>query len=161
MAEFVKGHHLKEVSTHKASKQEGVHIENLELSPKLKVSKISNLRVKNSSDYDNLDEQGKIVFLAGVFDGEGSFGIWSKWKRQKYLACTVETSDRDMVERFYKFFGGCMYLCKKRQAHHKDTWRWRINGLGALQSLDKMISYMCKRRQEKFNNVVQCLKISN
>ena len=58
-----------------------------------------------------------------------------------------------MVERFYKFFGGCMYLCKKRQAHHKDTWRWRINGLGALQSLDKMISYMCKRRQEKYSVV--------
>ena len=52
-------------------------------------------------------------------------------------------------------------LHAERQAHHKDTWRWRINGLGALQSLDKMISYMCKRRQEKFNNVVQCLKISN
>ena len=78
MAEFVKGHHLKEASTHKASKQEGVHIENLELSPKLKVSKISNLQVKNSSDYDNLDEQGKIIFLAVVFDGEGSVGLWSK-----------------------------------------------------------------------------------
>ena len=94
-----------------------------------------------------------------MFDGEGSFGIWSKLKKRKYLACTVETSDRDVVERFYKFFGGCMYLCKKRQAHHKDTWRWRINGLGALQSLDKMISYMCKRRQEKYKNVVECLKI--
>jgi len=97
VAEFVKGHHLKEALTHKVSKQGDAHIENLELSPKLKVSKISNLQAKSLSDYDKLDDQGKIVFLAGVFDGEGSFGIWSKWKRQKYLACSVETSDRDMV----------------------------------------------------------------
>ena len=63
--------------------------------------------------YENLSEKNKIIFLAGVFDGEGSFGIWSKWKRQKYLACSVETTDKDMVTRFYEFFGGCMYLAKK------------------------------------------------
>jgi hypothetical protein len=159
VAEFEKDHHLKEALIHKVSKKEDVRIENLELSPKLKVSRIYKHQGKNLSDYDKLDDDGKLVFLAGVFDGEGSFGIWSKLKKRKYLACSVETSDRDMVERFYKFFGGCMYLCKKRQAHHKDTWRWRINGLGALQSLDKMISYMCKRRQEKYRNVVECLKI--
>ena len=33
--------------------------------------------------YENLSEKNKVIFLAGVFDGEGSFGIWSKWKRQK------------------------------------------------------------------------------
>ena len=112
-------------------------------------------------DYESLPEKNKLIFLAGVFDGEGSFGIWSKWKKQKYLACSVETTDKDMVARFYEFFGGCMYLCKKRKAHHKNTWRWRINGKGARTSLDKMISYMCKRRQEKYNNVVECLKISS
>jgi len=113
------------------------------------------------NDYESLPEKNKLIFLAGVFDGEGSFGIWSKWKKQKYLACSVETTDKDMVSRFYEFFGGCMYLCKKRQAHHKNTWRWRINGKGARTSLDKMISYMCKRRQEKYNYVVECLKISS
>jgi hypothetical protein len=159
VAEFVKDHHLKEALTHKVSKKEGVLIENLELSPKLRVSKISSPREKNSSDYDSLDDHGKTIFLAGVFDGEGSFGIWSKLKKKKYLACSVETSDKDMVKRFHAFFGGAFYLCKRRKSHHKDTWRWRVNGLGALQCLDKMINYMCKRRQEKFKNVVQCLKV--
>ena len=88
------------------------------------------------NDYESLPEKNKLIFLAGVFDGEGSFGIWSKWKKQKYLACSVETTDKDMVSRFYEFFGGCMYLCKKRQAHHKNTWRWRINGKGARTRLD-------------------------
>ena len=69
-------------------------------------------------------------------------------------------SDKDMVQRFYEFFGGCLYLCKRRKQHHKDTWRWRINGQGALNTIDMMIDYLSKRRKEKFKNVVQCLKIS-
>ena len=27
----------------------------------------------------------KILFLSGVFDGEGSFGLWSKKKTKKYF----------------------------------------------------------------------------
>ncbi len=102
-----------------------------------------------------------MLFLAGVFDGEGSFGIWSKWKTKKYFACSVEMTDKDMVKRFHDFFGGAFYLCKRRKLHHKDTWRWRINGKGALNTIDKMIDYLSIRRKEKFKNVVQCLKISN
>ena len=39
---------------------------------------------KKPSPYDKLSEKNKIVFLAGVFEGEGSFGIWSKWKTRGY-----------------------------------------------------------------------------
>jgi|TARA_R100001530_G_scaffold25628_3_gene20687 hypothetical protein len=116
---------------------------------------------KKSSLYDKLSEKNKIIFLAGVFEGEGSFGLWSKWKTKKYFACSVEMTDKDVVQLFYDYFGGCMYLCKRRKKHHKDTWRWRINGKGALNTLEKMIDYLCNRRKEKFANVVQCLKISS
>ena len=98
--------------------------------------------------------------MAGVFDGEGSFGVWSKIKTKKYFACSVEMTDKDMVKRFHNFFGGAFYLCKRRKEHHKDTWRWRINGKGALNTIDIMIDYLSNRRKEKFTNVVQCLKIS-
>jgi len=115
---------------------------------------------KKPSLYDNLSEKEKILFLAGVFEGEGSFGIWSKLKTKKYFACSVEMTDKDVVQLFHDHFGGCIYLCKRRKAHHKDTWRWRVNGKGALNTLHKMIDYLSIRRKEKFNNVVQCLKTS-
>tara|TARA_Y100000592_G_C5348740_1_gene257842 strand:+ start:233 stop:664 length:432 start_codon:yes stop_codon:yes gene_type:complete len=141
--------------------KEGAHIENQERNLILKGSKIYKLPVKSLSEYDNLTQKEKIIFLAGVFDGEGCFGIWSKIKKQRYLACSVETTDRDMVKRFHDMYGGAFYLVNKRQAHHKDSWRWKIWGKGALKSLQEMISYMCKRRQEKFKNVVERIKISN
>ena len=138
---------------------EDVHTERLELNLTSRELKTYNLPEKSSSVYDKLSENEKIIFLAGVFDGEGSFGIWSKLKTKKYFACSVEMTDQDMVMRFYEFFGGCMYLCKRRKHHHKDTWRWRINGQGALNTVNKMINYLSKRRKEKFKNVVQRLKI--
>jgi len=141
--------------------KEDAHIEKQELNLTSKVLKTFKLPEKSSSVYDKLTEKEKTIFLAGVFDGEGSFGIWSKLKTKKYFAASVEMSDKDMVQRFHAFFGGCLYLCKRRKEHHKDTWRWRINGQGALKTIDMMIDYLSKRRKEKFKNVVECLKISH
>ena len=57
--------------------------------------------------FDTLSEKEKIIFLAGVFDGEGSFGSWSTGKgRKSMIAFGVETTDEDMVKRLHDVFGG-------------------------------------------------------
>jgi hypothetical protein len=43
------------------------------------IRKVSKLNLeKNLTAYDKLPRQQKILVLAGIFDGEGSFGIWSR-----------------------------------------------------------------------------------
>ena len=92
--------------------------------------------------------------MAGIFDGEGSFGIWSKGKgRKKEFCCTIEMIDKDTVQKFKDMFGGQYFPCKIRQPHHIPTYRWRMNGYRAFQIMDKMIDFMCIRRQEKYNVV--------
>ena len=59
---------------HKVLKKEDAHIEKLELNLTSRESKTYNLPEKSSSVYDKLSENEKIIFLSGVFDGEGSFG---------------------------------------------------------------------------------------
>ena len=52
---------------------------------------------KNS--YESLPVSSKLIFLAGIFDGEGSFGIWSKGiGRKKEFACTIEMTDQDTLQ---------------------------------------------------------------
>jgi hypothetical protein len=110
---------------------------------------VSNNTPKNS--YESLPAASKLIFLAGVFDGEGSFGIWSKGKnRTKIFACTIEMSDQDTLLRFADMFGAKVIPCKKRERHHKQTWRWRQTGYRAFQIIDKMIEFMSKRRQDKY-----------
>ena len=107
--------------------------------------------------YENLNERSKLLFLAGLFDGEGSFGIWGKGNNRRTFQCSIEMKDRDILERFKDFFGGAITICKKRKPHWSQTWRWRLSGGRAYECIDMMIEYMCQRRQEKYN-VVQCTK---
>jgi hypothetical protein len=116
----------------------------------------SKLKEKNLSEYDNLSEKEKIIFLAGVFDGEGSFGYWSQGKgKKKQLQVKVETTDSDMVARFQEFFGGLFYVLEKRQKHFKHTFRWKMVGERSWKPLKTMIPYMCQRRREKFYGLVK------
>ena len=113
---------------------------------------MSNSTPKNS--YESLPVSSKLIFLAGIFDGEGSFGIWSKGiGRKKEFACTIEMTDQDTLQKFVDMFGGQMFPCKIRKPHHIPTWRWRQNGYRAFLIMDKMIDFMSKRRQEKYNVV--------
>jgi len=68
---------------------------------------------KNS--YENLSEKNKILFLAGLFDGEGSFGIWGKGNGRKTFQCSVEMCDEDSVQKFAEFFGGRVVKPRKRK----------------------------------------------
>ena len=113
---------------------------------------MSNSTPKNS--YESLPVTSKLIFLAGIFDGEGSFGVWSKGiGRKKEFACTIEMTDQDTLQKFADMFGGQIFPCKIRKPHHIPTWRWRQNGYRAFLIMDKMIDFMSKRRQEKYNVV--------
>lgn len=104
--------------------------------------------LKNS--YENLSETNKLLFLAGIFDGEGSFGIWGKGNGRKTFQCGIEMRDKDILDRFSLFFGGNVLKVKIRNPKWKQTWRWRLSGGRAYECIDMMIEYMCKRRQEKY-----------
>ena len=71
---------------------------------------MSKKTLKNS--YESLPAKSKLIFLAGIFDGEGSFGIWSKGKgRKKEFACTIEMTDKDTLLKFVDMFGGQLFSC--------------------------------------------------
>ena len=114
--------------------------------------------LKNS--YEKLSEKNKLIFLAGLFDGEGSFGIWGKGKARKTLQCGIEMVDKDILDRFSEFFGGSVMKVRIRKPHWNQTWRWRLSGARAFECIDLLIEYMCQRRQEKYYYVVKRNQIS-
>ena len=97
--------------------------------------------------------------MAGIFDGEGSFGVWGKGKNRKSFQCSIEMCDKDILDRFHTFFGGSVLQVKVRKAHWKQTWKWKLSGKRAFACVGKMVEYMCQRRQDKYN-VVKCNQIS-
>ena len=131
--------------------KEGALIEDQEVNQTYKASLPFNKLEKNLSEYDKLSRREQVIFLAGVFDGEGSFGVWSQGKHKKRsLQIKVETTDSDMVARFHAMYGGLFFVLNKRKEHWKHTFRWKLSGEKAWQAISEMVPYMCKRRKEKF-----------
>ena len=106
--------------------------------------------------YENLNETNKLLFLAGLFDGEGSFGVWGKGNGRKSFQCSVEMCDKDSVQKFADFFGGNVVKPRLRKSHWSQTYKWKLSGGRAYECVEMMIEYMSFRRQEKYENVVQC-----
>ena len=106
--------------------------------------------------YENLKEKNKLLFLAGLFDGEGSFGIWGKGNGRRSFQCSVEMCDQDSVKKFANFFGGNVVKPRLRKSHWTQTYKWKLSGGRAYECVEMMIEYMSLRRQEKYENVVQC-----
>ena len=113
------------------------------------------LRMPKES-YENLNETNKLLFLAGLFDGEGSFGIWGKGNGRKSFQCSVEMCDKDSVQKFADFFGGNVVKPRLRKSHWTQTYKWKLSGGRAYECVEMMIEYMSLRRQEKYENVVKC-----
>ena len=106
--------------------------------------------------YEDLNEKNKLLFLAGLFDGEGSFGVWGKGNGRKSFQCSVEMCDKDSVQKFADFFGGNVVKPRLRKSHWTQTYKWKLSGGRAYECVEMMIEYMSQRRQEKYENVVQC-----
>lgn len=98
----------------------------------------------------------ELAYLAGVFDGEGSFGIWSKGVgKTKQLRVNVDMADSDIIMRFLTFFkAGAIYSREPRDTKHKLMYSWRVTHKEtAINILRSMLPYLSKRRQHKFHEV--------
>ena len=103
-----------------------------------------------------MDSSNELAYLAGVFDGEGSFGIWSKGKdKKKGFRSSIEMTDEDVIMKFLVYFkvGTIMYI-KQREEHYKPTYRWKVDLESAVDVVRKMLPYLSKRRQAKFHETV-------
>jgi hypothetical protein len=110
--------------------------------------------------YNKLSNEQKLIFLAGVFEGEGSFGFWGKDnKNNRYFRIQVRMTDEDIVVRFVDFFKlGYVNLHIPKKDHLKKSWKWTVAGDKAMDVMLQMAPFLGIRRQEKFNQCYQSFK---
>lgn len=110
-------------------------------------------------NYNSLSKKEKLIFLAGLFEGEGSFGLWGKHtKNNMYLTINVNMIDRDIVERFLNFFKIGSIYTPKPVANRKQQYAWKVTGKKAMEIILQMAPYFGKRRKEKFKQCCQSYK---
>jgi len=102
----------------------------------------------------------KLLFLSGVFEGEGSFGYWKNGSNRKRIELSISMTDLDIIERFQVFFNVGSSRKIKLRHHHKQAWSWSVSGLHALQVLEQMIPFLGKRRTKKYYDMVESFRVS-
>jgi hypothetical protein len=110
--------------------------------------------------YNKLTKEQKLIFLAGVFEGEGSFGFWGKvGKSNRYLRVQIRMCDKDVVLRFVNYFKlGSISTYLPKNDKHSQSWKWTVSGDKAIEVMLQFYPYLGIRRQEKFNQCCQSYK---
>ena len=110
-----------------------------------------------------LNDQEKLIFLSGIFEGEGTFGnfkagLYRDGKVRRKIEISVEMTDKDVVDLFHTHFNiGNVYV-RTFKNHYKTSYRWKVSGLEGLKILHLMLPYLCKRRQEQYYGMVQSIR---
>lgn len=105
----------------------------------------------------DLVRQNRLAYLAGLFDGEGSFGLWSMGKDRKtpQFMLQVEMRDIDLIGRFQEFFGcGTIGYRAPRKENHSATHVWRCKGKQALRCCQQMLIFWGEKRTVKLQNIL-------
>jgi len=104
--------------------------------------------------------QNRLAYLAGVFDGEGSFGLWSNGKDQKKMfMLQVEMRDVDIIGKFQEFFAcGNIQYRSPRTENAEPTHVWKVKGEKALECAKQMMIFWGERRMTKIIKILTELK---
>ena len=107
-----------------------------------------------------MDKLNKLVYFAGLFDGEGTVNVAQYWKPnkkmgKKYLcwriAMEIAMTDKATVKWCCDTFGG--NLKEKPRKEHKMQYRWRRSFRDALEIAKAIIPYSVTKK-EKLQQVI-------
>ena len=99
----------------------------------------------------------EIAWLAGLVDGEGSFGKQSRRAAPYNPAITLTMTDVDVVERAARIMGDVAHVMPRDlqwPASYKTPWTVRLTGRRAAAWLMTLYPLMCARRQERFREIL-------
>ena len=91
-----------------------------------------------------LTETRDIIWLAGLLEGEGYFGL----NRGKYPRITLHMTDEDIVIRAAALMGSNIY-------RQRNCWIAQVNGARAIMWMMTLYTLLGERRREAIRMVIK------
>ena len=91
-------------------------------------------------------------YAAGLLDGEGYIGIPPKKNRRPGTPTIVVEMTSHAVLKFLQdlFEVGSIHKCKKRQPHHRQSWRWSTRYRKAYDIAQKIYPYTVLKKDKVY-----------
>lgn len=94
-----------------------------------------------------MNREIQIAWFAGLFEGEGCFGIHN----EKSRGISIVSTDEDVLYRIKEYFGGG--ICSENRNNKKENWKpafvWYLKGQPAIDLFDEFKIHLFKRRLER------------
>ena len=95
----------------------------------------------------------ELIWLAGLLEGEGSFGF------QSTPIVQVNMTDRDIIERVSLLFDGSHIMTlPARTSKHQTQWRTYVSGAKALSIIRQVLPFMGQRRTAR---IIEIMNLAN
>jgi len=102
-----------------------------------------------------LTHNEKIMWIAGLLEGEGSFSHkGSGTDRNIVIQCHM--TDLDVLERLQEYIGRGQINgpYKNGKEHHKQRYMFQLHGLYAYNIMKSILPYMSKRRKQRIEELL-------
>lgn len=103
----------------------------------------------------------EIAWAAGLFEGEGCFGVYHRKKGTKQVLVKLGSTDRDVVERFHAIVG-CGAVHQPRvdsRPNRKAVHTWVVyEAIKVCEVIDLFMPWLGIRRAEKAAEVLKVAK---
>lgn len=97
----------------------------------------------------------ELAWLAGLLEGEGSFGVYASM-----LTVTLVMTDKDVVVRVADIFGTAVAPLSSTALSHKTAYATRVRGSRAALFLELILPMMGNRRRETISEALALYKES-
>lgn len=96
----------------------------------------------------NLCDRELDIYVAGLFDGEGTVTLVRKNKGKfKAPICSMTSTTKSLLQLLKSSYGGYIRKQKKYKEHHKDAWIWSVVYDPTLDLLSRIYQFI--REPEK------------
>ena len=98
-----------------------------------------------------MTKEQKIIYLAGLFDGEGCVLINKATKRRySYHRLRVQLTNLNPspLKMAMELFGGSILIHKNRRENQQDIWDWSVEYTRAVEFLEEIFPYSIIKKDE-------------
>jgi hypothetical protein len=105
----------------------------------------------------------EIAWLAGLLEGEGSFGAYASRGRRPQLVAKLKMTDADVVVKAQKLMGAPSVRreCDTRKEQNSDCYVARVYGAKAETLMRLILPHMGTRRSQKITELLNMEGLSH
>lgn len=91
-----------------------------------------------------MEDQLKLAYLAGLFDGEGTVTLTRTHSCDPYKSpiLSMSSTSLNLLELCKTTFGGHISVQKTYKEHHKQAWSWKISYNAAISAASRLFPYL-------------------